>query len=332
MRVNFLATLVGIALVLPLLSSAQSLGIGDSGGGPFTVSVSPQYPAPYGKAALSLLSGSIDLANATMVVLSGGKKIYGGPVQPVAVTLGKAGSVTNVNVTISSAGASYSQSLSIQPQDVVLIAEPISSTPPLYPGKPSVPLEGRVRIVAVANLATASGASINPSALAYTWTVNDVRIANSSGIGRDAIMVASPMQYRASDVSVAVTSQDGSLVGAAELSLLAVEPFVRIYESDPLLGIRYDRALSNSYNISGAESTLYAAPFALPTTRGAPILTWFLNGAVAQTGNSITLRPSGKGDGTASLSLVASAGGDTTASANLSLSFGGTSGANFFGL
>lgn len=331
MRSSLLA-LVVLALVLPRATSAQAMSLGDSGGEPFTVSVYPQYPAPYGKATLSLLSGSLDLANATMVVSIAGKKIYDGSVQPVAVALGRAGSVTSANVTVSSGGASYSQALSIQPQDVVLVAEPVSSTPPLYPGKASVALEGRVRVVAVANLASANGSALDPSRLAYTWTVDDVRLANSSGISKDAIMVASPMQYRASDVSVAVMSSDGSLVGGASLTLTAVEPFVRIYENDPLLGIRYDRALSGSYAIGGAESALYAAPFALPTSRGAPLLTWFLNGAKAQTGNSITLRPSGKGEGSASLSLTASAGTYATASTNLSLSFGGKSGANFFGL
>jgi hypothetical protein len=327
-----LLALIAFALVLPGAASAQSLNMDNAGGEPFTVSVYPQYPAPYGKATLSLLSSSLDLANATMSVSVAGKKIYGGSVQPVAVALGRAGSVASVTVTISSGGASYSQTLSIQPQDVVLIAEPVSSTPPLYPGKAAVPLEGRVRVVAMANLGTASGGALAPSKLAYTWTVDDVRIANSSGIGKDAIMVASPIQYRASDVSVVVTSSDGSTVGGAMLTLVPTEPFVRIYENDPLLGIRYDRALSESYAITGTESALYAAPFALPTTSGAPLLKWFLNGDAAQTGNSITLRPSGNGEGGASLSLVASAGRYTSASASISLSFGGKASANFFGL
>ena len=59
---------------------------------------------------------------------------------------------------------------------------------------------------------------------------------------------------------------------------------MRLYESDPLLGIRFSRALSVAYAISGAEATLYAAPFSLPTTGSAPLLQWFLNGAPAQTG------------------------------------------------
>lgn len=320
-----------LALVSPFAASAQSLG-NFAADTPFTVSVNPQYPAPYSQANISFLSTSLNLDNATLSVSVAGKEIYKGAVQPVSVTLGKAGSVTNVKVTISSGGATYTQTLFIQPQDVVLAVEPISSAPPLYPGMPSVPLEGGVRVVAMANLRDAAGKTIDPATLSYAWTVDNAQIANSSGIGKEALMVASPLEYRARAVSVAVTSQLGSLVGGASLSLIAQEPTARIYENNPLLGIRYDHALSGEYAVTDTEATLYAAPFSMPTTNGAPSLEWFLNGSPAQAGSLITLRPTGKGQGNASLSLVASAGNSTTANALLSLSFGSTPGSNIFGL
>lgn len=329
-----LFTTFTFALLLPLVAGAQSLGgsLGDTSGNAFTVSVNPQYPTPLGRATISLLSSSLDLTSATMTVIVAGKNIYKGNVQPVAIALGHAGSVTTVGVTISSGGANYTQSVSIQPQDVTLIAEPISSSPPLYPGKPLIPLEGSVRVIAMANLKSASGKSFTPNTYSYAWTVDGTQIANSSGIGKSAIMVASPLQYRARDVSVAVMSPDGMLVGGASFSFTAMEPSLRIYENDSLLGIRYDHALSDRYAINGAEATLYAAPFSLPITGGMPLVQWFLNGNTAQTGTSITLRPTGRGQGNASLSLTASAGQYTTATMNLSLIFGAKSGSNFFGL
>ena len=324
---------VGIVLVLPLSSSAQSFeDLGDTSGNAFTLSARPQYPAPYSQATLSLLSSSLDLTNATMAVSFAGKEIYKGTVQPVTIPLGKAGSVANVNVTLFVNGLSYSQTLVIQPQDVVLVAEPVSSAPPLYLGKPSVPLEGSVRVVAMANLKDAGGKALNPNLLSYAWVVDDTQIANASGIGKQAIMVASPLQYRERSVSVTVQSQNGSLVSGASISLTAQEPVVRIYKNDPLLGIRFDHALSGSYAIAGSETTFYAAPFSLPITGGTPLIQWFLDGAAAQTGNSITLRPAGSGQGNSSLSLVASAGNSATASMNLLLSFGTQSGFKFFGL
>ncbi len=294
--------------------------------------MSPQYPAPYSQVTVSELSSSLDLSGATMAVFAGGTQVYRGNVQPVAVTLGGAGVLMNVKVVISINGTQYSQTLSIRPQDVSLIAEPVSSAPPLYAGKPLVPLEGSTRMVAVANLRDGNGRTLDPGTLSYTWTVNGTQIASASGIGKDAIIVASPLQYRESTVSVAVENPSGSITGGASSSLTAEEPVVRIYKNDPLLGILYDHALADSYAITGTEASLYAAPFSFPTSAAAPALEWFLNGAAAQTGNSITLRPTGSGGGSASLSLVASSGDFIKATANLSLSFGAQTGGNLFGL
>lgn len=324
-----LLTIFTLALLLPIAAAAQSLGGTSS---LFTVSVNPQYPTPYSQATLSFLSSTIDLTNATVTVSIAGKNIYQGSVQPVTITLGKAGSITNIVVTITSGGADYEQTLKIQPQDVAIIAEPVSSVPPLYPGKSSVPLGGTVRIVAIANLQSASGRVFAPATLSYSWTVDGMQIANSSGIGKETIIVASPLQYRNRDVSVAITNSDGSLVGGTSLSLSAENPLVRVYENDPLLGIRFDHALSTTYAIQGTEATLYAAPFSFPTTNAALLLQWFLNGTAAQTGNSLTLRPTGSGQGSASLSLVASSGDSAKTTANISISFGAQPNTNFFGL
>ncbi|MHB1163249.1 MAG: hypothetical protein ACYCZZ_01850 [Minisyncoccota bacterium] len=317
-----------LVLLLPLAASAQSLGSTD----PFTISVNPEYPTPFSQATLSFLSSSLNLANATIAVSVGGKSIYKGSVQPVSVPLGGAGSVTTVRVTVSSGGATYSQSVVLQPQEVSLIAEPTASMPVLYPGKPLVPLSGSTRVVAIAGLKDARGKTLDPSTLSYAWTVDSVQMANFSGIGKNVLLVASPLQYRARSVSVVVQSPSGSLVGGGSLSLSPALPTVRIYENDPLLGIRFDHALSGTYAIPGTEASLYAAPFSFPLTGSAPSLQWFLNGAPAQTGSSITLRPSGNGQGNASLSLTASSGSLATALASLSLSFGAKSSTNFFGL
>lgn len=329
MRFVIFAALL-IILSLPVSVGAQSFG-GSMDTAPFTLSVIPQYPEPYNDVAISPLSNSLDLANSIMTVSVGGKVIYKGAAQPVAVKTGKAGSVTTVKVTISSGGVSSSETLYIQPQDVVLIAEPVSSAPPLYAGKSLVPLEGSVRVVAVANFRDARGGILKPSTLSYAWTVDNTQIANASGIGKSSLLVASPLQYRARSVSVTVTSQNGSLVGGASVSLTSQEPLVRIYRNDPLLGIRFDHALSGEYAIAGAETTLYGAPFYFPTTTGTPLLDWNLNGARAQTGNSITLRPSGSGEGNASLTLSASSGTSASATADLTLLFG-KSASSLFGL
>lgn len=215
---------------------------------------------------------------------------------------------------------------------MALVAEPISSAPPLYPGKSLVPLEGNTRVVAIGNLRDENGKAVDPSTLSYAWTVDDTALADSSGIGKDAIIVDSPLEYRESDVSVVVQSQDGSLVGGDSLVLTDSDPIVRIYENDPLLGILFDHAISGNYAINNTEDSLYAAPFSFPTSLGAPLLQWFLNGNLAQTGNLVTLRPTGSGGGTASLSFIASAGQSTRATEEFSLSFNAAPSTGLFGL
>lgn len=331
MRLGPFAALI-VSLLVPAASLAQSLGVPGGGGPSFIISVDPQYPAPHSQAMLKVESDSLDLTNATLSASVAGKNIYQGNVQPVLVTVGRAGSVTRVDLSLSSGGTKYNQTVSIQPQDVSLVVEPVSSAPPLYLGKPLVPMGGGVRVAAVANMRNVGGTALNPTALSYVWTVDDTRVLNSSGIGKSTLVVASPLPYRTRTVSVAITSQDGSLVGGDSVSFSPREPSVRIYENDSLLGIRFDRALPGAYSIVGAEATLYAAPFGIATTLSAPLIEWFLNGSRAQTGSSITLRPTGDGAGGASLSLTASDGGNTTASANLRLSFGEGGGTNFLGL
>src|SRR3989344_3497317 len=181
MRSGLSATLA-FALLLPVVVGAQSVeGLGNMSGDAFSVSVNPQYPAPYSQATVSFTSGSVDLNNATITALVGGKEVYKGSARPFSVRLGKAGSIANVKITVSYGGTNFKQELFIQPQDVTLIAEPVSSSPPLYKGKSLIPLNGSVRVVAMANLKDSSGASSNPSTYSYSWTVDGAHIANSSG-------------------------------------------------------------------------------------------------------------------------------------------------------
>ena len=328
---SFLISLLLVALIAPGIAAAQLFD--GSSQSTFDISLTPQFPAPRSSATLTTTSSAINVANATLAVSVNGKEIYKGSVQPIAIPTGNAGSVTTVRVTLASNGTSESQALSFQAQDISLVAEPAASVPPLYLGKPSVPLEGETRIVAVANLRSAGGKAIDPATCSYAWSVDDTKINDLSGIGKSSILVDSPLQYRSRNVSVTIQSQDGGAVGGATISLSPQEPSVRIYRVDSLLGILFDHALADRFAITDAEDTFYAAPFSFPLTNGSPAVAWFLNGERAQIGRTITLRPSGAGQGSAFLSAEASANESVRAMADLPLSFGAKpSGFNLFGL
>jgi len=322
------ALLAGLVCALPSLASAQTFGAGT----PFTLSVTPDNPAPYGTVRITPIANQVDVANATMTVTANGKTVASGNAGPATITLGAAGVPITIVVRLTEAGSVYTEQVIVTPQGIVLVAEPLSSAPPLYPGKALVPLGGSVRVVAVADMRSTGGKRLNPDTLSYAWTVDGVDFDGASGIGRKTAIVDSPLPYHSSSVVVTVISPDGLLASGASIDLVSTDPSVRIYERDPLLGIRFDRVLTSPYALPGAEATLYAGLYSFPTSLGAPSLQWFVNGILAQTARLITLRPTGSGAGTASLSVSGTSGGEAAASSDLSVTFGSSGGSTLFGL
>jgi hypothetical protein len=248
------------------------------------------------------------------------------------VTIGAPGTETSIEVTLTSDGQTYDESLSFDAGDVALMLEPQATAPVLYPGEPLIPNAGNVRAVAVADFYSASGVPLNPATLSYTWTLDDTTL-DSSGIGKTSVLVPIPLQYRDSVVSLVVKTVDGSEVAGATETIAGNQPTVRVYQNDPLLGILFDHAIPDAFAISGSEVSFFGAPFSFSTENGSPTLSWTLGGSPAQTGSSLTLRPQGSGAGTAALSL--SANNQSTlesAVANVSLSYGSSQSTGLFGL
>jgi len=320
--------LAALAFLLPTVAFAQfTLG----GGEAFSLSLSPQYPQPGEGVLITPQSGVLDLANSTMSVSVNGKNIYSGNPKALTVPLARVGNTTSIITSITSDGKLYSKTTSLRPGDVSLSIEPIASVPALYPGKPLIPQSGKVRIVATADLRISPSNRIDPDTLSYTWTVDGATVANASGVGQNSIVIQTPLAYRKTSVSAVVQNRAGTLVGGDRLELSPQNPTVRLYVNDPLEGIVFDRALSGSYTMVGAETSLVAVPYSLSISQGLPALQWFLNGSVAERGDTITLRPEGSGRGGATLSVTATpTSGAENAAAELSLIFGSSN--NIFGL
>lgn len=328
MRRGFISTLLALIIFSPTIVAAQ-FGAAEQS---FTVSVNPATPRSHSSVTLTPIGGQIDLANAVMAVSVRGAQVYMGNAQPVQITVGEAGRAVPVVVAMTSAGKTYTQTLSITPQDIALIAEPISSAPPLYAGKPLVPIAGSVRMVAVVDMRSANGAQLDPLSLGYAWQVDGVQAISASGVGKRVMIADSPLQYRSRTISVMVTSPDGAQKAAASFILTASEPTMRVYERDPLSGIRFDRALGSSFAITGSEATLYAAPFSFATALRAPAIEWYMGRTLVETGSVVTLRPTGRGAGSAELSVRGASGSAVFADHDLTISFGAEGGPGFFGL
>ena len=328
---SLVLTLLMLGFGIPGMALAQS--IGGSGAPALTLDVSPQYPRPYETIAVSPSSSAIDLSGATITLSVNGKQVStGSGTAPTAVTLGAPGSVTTIKVTaVTAGGGSYTVTQTIAPAEVDLIAEPVATSHPFYMGGVGVASQGQVRLVAVADLRASSAKRYLDSTLVYTWKLNGQTLTDASGIGRSIITMSAPVRYRDATLEVIVTSPDASVVAEDHMVVTPVDPTVRIYENDPLLGIRYDHALDSSVTMTASEDTFVAVPYNFGSV---PNFLWTVAGNPSGTDSSITLRSNGSTGGSATVSVTASIDQlFETASQDLQVVFGpATQSTGIFGL
>ena len=312
---------------LPRVSNAQA-----TGADPLTLDASPQYPVPYQSVVLTPSSSVFNIAASTITVTLNGKAFYKGTGgSNITIPMGGPGTTADVTVTISESGQSpATQELVFRPETVALVVEPVSSTHPFYEGSGLVTSEGRVRIVAVPDIRTSPTHVLNPSTLIYTWSLGNQELNTDSGTGQSVLDATAPQEYRDADVSVVVSSPDGSEVAQASTTISPTNPVVHIYATDPLLGPLYDNALVNTVTMADAEDTYRGVAYYFSAT---PAVEWLVNGIQSSTANDITVRAAGNGQGSAVLNYSAT-DSNTSQSANstISVNFGQQKSNGIFGL
>ncbi len=292
----------------------------------------PKHPAPYSTVTVTPSSNSFDLTGSAVTVsVNGAVVAKGSGAAPVQFAIGGPGSKTTVIVTaISPDDQTYTQTLVIRPAEVALIAEPVSSTHPFYRGTGQLASEAGVRLIAIPDLRSTPGTRLSANSLTYTWKVGDRILTTSSGVGRSTLTATAPVQYRDALVNVVVTNPDQSIVAEASMLLSPVNPIVRIYADDPLLGPLFNKALSGAYTMTDTETTFRAVPYFFSAAQA---FAWKVNGAPNGTDADITVRSTGDGAGTATLGITTSnATNRQSATSQLSVGFGAAKKLGIFGL
>lgn len=325
----------GVLLTLFLVASfaltAHAQGL--PGDDPIALVVTPQYPRPYQSVSISPRSTLLDLSASTVRIAVNGTNVYeGSGTQGAVIRAGGLGERTTITVSVTDpSGRTYTKEQILRPAEVSLVLEPTSTAHPFYQGGGLVASEGRIRLVALADLRQENGTRLPASSLVYTWKLGDRILTDSSGIGRSTLIATAPVRYRNADITLTVTSPDNSLVGQARTVVSAVDPVTRIYRNDPLLGPNFDVALSGSFTMPDTEATFRAVGyfFAVP-----PVFAWTVNGNTNGTDKDITVRATGNGQGRARLGVTATETATRrNAESQVTVDFGSArSGFGFFGL
>lgn len=294
-------------------------------------SADPQYPTPYSTVSIKPLSSSLQLSSATITVSANGVVVGTGTgSESFSVPIGAPGKTVRVIVKATIDGQTYAKELIFTPQDLSLIIEPQTSTHPFYEGESLISQGSAVRLVALADFRTADGKKIPASSLVYSWNAAGQDLLAQSGIGKNVLSAVAPPRYRDTAVTVLVSTPDGSIASNTQVPIVSQEPLVRIYKNHPLLGPDYANAISGSITMSDAEQMFRIVPYFFAET---PSFSWTLNSKASGSDRDITVRSTGSGAGSATISGTAALPNALqSATQTFNLSFGASQSLGIFGL
>ena len=321
---------VALVLLCMAVTVPRAEALVPSGVDPLSISVFPRYPRPYETVTVTLKSNLVDLLRGdNRISLNGTVLDEGVGIRSASFTMSGSGETTTIEATVTVDEQTFTKQLVLRANDVALIMEPVTTSHPFYHGGVLPAPEGRLRLIALAHFETPGGSLIPPQDLVYEWRLGEQVLQNESGAGRYILTATAPVKYRDARVTVTVTTKDGSLSGETSVLVSPSDPVVRIYRNDPLLGIRFEEALSGSIALSGDEETFRVIPYFFEAP---PVLSWTINSVEQSTGEDITLRATGGGVGSANVGISArNRNAFQSATQTLTVTFGETR-PSFFGL
>lgn len=292
------AVLSGIACVLlygiPLAAAAAYDGT-------LQLSMSPQYPQPGDAVALTATdySGNPD-AMTYLWSIDGSTVLRGVGAKTLTTTAGPAGSATKVSVTVAANGiAMASGTATIRPGDVDLVWEGDTSVPPFYTGRPLPNGQSPVSVLAIPHIG-APGSEVPGDSLVYRWQVNGTPVSGASGYGKSFAILAPPVFAEPFTVSVRIETVDGTEGAYGTVTIAPRAPAAMVYEDAPLLGVRFEKAVTESFLMKQDEASFAAFPL-FASAPASLSYQWTLDGSPfsvdpTQPGD-VTFRKQGGGSG-----------------------------------
>ncbi len=322
--------LIAVPAALVLLSTTPAFAQFYNGGQTaLTIAESPAHPSPGSRVHLSAESPLLDLAASDVEWTVNG--VPAGKGESIDITAGKLGQASHVAVSVTGASGNDSASLTIIPASVDLLWEADSYTPPFYEGR-ALPSSGStIRLYAIPHILRSSGVEVPASNLTFTWKNNGAVLQADSGVGKSSATIPAAILLGSDVITVDAQTADGTLSGEASVAIQTIDPHLVLYESSPLFGILYHRALQQNDSATDAETTFTAVPyFADALTARDPNLSyeWRINDSPVANDpkdpNEVTV--SSQAVGTAQINLNLSSPRDPFVAANGSwtISFGNT--------
>jgi len=283
-------------LLIPLFAARAQTGSPDeviSSG--IVISINPEHPGSDTKVDARVTSSTADLDQSTITWRVNGKVITSGRgVKSASFVTNPTGSPSTVSVTVDAASGTYTKSLVVENNSVDLLWQGEGYTPPFYHGRSLWSYLGRVTVYAIPHVAGRSAQN-----LSFKWTVNGEVYGQSSGEGKDSLILFDTILSLPQEVQVDVMTDDDTVAATASATLTPQAPEVHVYENSPLLGYVFEREAVGTMTLAGKEVTFAAFPFYFSTSRRANSslsYAWSTNSGASQSSSEVTYRaPEGSG-------------------------------------
>ena len=261
------------------------------------LNISPPNPRSGDSVVLTLSSDLLDLDSSKIVWYIDGIARKETASKSITIKAKNDGQKTTIRAVVETVdGIIKETSGEISPAGVDLIIEPISYTLPFYKGKPFFIAQGTVKIIALADVMI-NGVKTPDKNLNYKWTKDGEVLGDSSGKGKNSVVINSSIPVRDIDVGVQILDDLGNVLTENSKTIIKSSPKILFYEDSPLYGILYNLAVTSNYYMGTKEElTIVAKPFSFSFSNDASEgsdYVWSVNGnTVTQNGkaNEITLR------------------------------------------
>ena len=259
---NFLIILIFIFVFFGTgaVSSAQFSDFGDI----ILLEISPENPRPQELVRASIESFSIDLDRASKITwLQNGEVVNRGVgVKEIAFNAGSLGSRSVIEVIVQSIErGTVNKSITIRPTEVDLLWQADSYTPLLYKGKALPASDTEITIIAIPQFINSNGRKLKTNELIFTWEKDGKILSRESGRGKNTIKIRGPKIFRQTVIRIDTSSLDGALQGKSHTLISPVLPKIIFYENDPIFGIKYEKAITNTFNLLNKEVMITAHPY-----------------------------------------------------------------------
>jgi len=322
---TLIALLFGGLLFAALPAFAQ---VNLTGTSALTISANPTTPTPNSVVTLTAESPLLDLQASDVEWSVNGKAAGSG--QSVKVTMGPLGQETDVSVSVSGPSGSDSAELALVPTSIDLLWEADSYVPPFYKGRAAPGSNSSISVLAIPHFTESDGTQIPSSGINFTWKLNGAVEEAQSGLGQSSAVFPAAVLYDSDVIEVDAQTPDGTLAGQASVAVRTQDPQLVLYEDNPLFGVMYHDAISQSSVASESESSFAAVPyFANAVSANGPSLAyqWTVNGSSvatdAQDPSEITINAESSGVANIGLSVSNPADPFFSASGSWQIAFSG---------